>query len=198
MSPTRPAARCGHEVVAHGCAVVAMGHENMFFAEKELSYGRLNDRLVDRHRRQPHRPPAPPMESAVVVTRGGVLARVSRPAAAPSDGLPMIADGADLLAQLSAEERLALLETGVEDLQSTEERAPAPSVLLPPSLPLRAGAKEDGPFELAPRPAWARRRRRCASGDDASRIDSERHGQGSKRKRKEHAGPLSFDAQDGV
>ena len=46
------------------------GHENMFFAEKELCNGRLNDRFVDKHRGGSG-PPSAQAEEEVVIASGG-------------------------------------------------------------------------------------------------------------------------------
>ena len=107
-----------------------MSHENMYFAESELCNGTLNDKLVDsqRKKREPRgwRKPAASSEVAMVVRRG-VVARVV--VKREHDALdPFVADGGELLAALSPEERRNLLQGD----PPPERWPPAPQTALPP------------------------------------------------------------------
>ena len=108
-----------------------MSHENMYFAESELCNGTLNDRLVDsqRKKREPRawRKPAASSEVAMVVRRG-VVARVV--VKREHDALdPFVADGGELLAALSPEERRNLLQGDppAERWPPAPETAPLPA-----------------------------------------------------------------------
>ena len=151
------------------CAWTVMSHENMYNAEKELCRGKLieleklNDvKGVGRQQRKAKRPAPPPPET-VLCFRDGVFARVSvaagsalhssSVAAARESTVPYVADGAELLADLSEEQRNALLngELLARTLLSSSDF----------HRPLELEAyRESASARAAPRAApWARRRK---------------------------------------
>ena len=92
-----------------------MAQENHFFAEQELCNSRLNDRIVDsvRRKREPRAWNAKPKTQEVtdVVVKKGVVARVTTTSVSDdTDGLEVVATGAEHLVGYSAEERRRLLE----------------------------------------------------------------------------------------
>jgi hypothetical protein len=144
-----------------------MSHENMYNAEKELCRGKLieleklNDvKGVGRQQRKAKKPAPPPPET-VLCFRDGVFARVSVAAGsalhsssvARESMVPYVADGAELLAGLSEEQRNALLSgellARTAILSSSDFHRP---------LELEA-YRESASARAAPRAApWARRR----------------------------------------
>ena len=103
-----------------------MPHENMFFAESHMME-KLSDRHVDHAARQlrPPRAAAPAATETVVVTSRGGVARVSQPVAAGGSdhGLPVVAEGVELLASLSEAQRLELLRGTAEPPSTSFESA---------------------------------------------------------------------------
>jgi hypothetical protein len=161
-----------------------MSHENMFFAEKELCAGRLNDRIVDRRSQRTRR--AASEEEEAVCVKGGVVARVRRKVD-PTE--PVVAVGAELLAEISAAERRALLQDGtggVSDASRSrsledESVAAQPATQSYESLSCSLIAKPP------PRPPWARRQRsgKTARGGGSGDSDSDGHDEQSQRRRQQ-------------
>jgi hypothetical protein len=122
----------------------------VYFAEKELCTGMLNDKLVDdvgehgkregqlyktRKGKGKRKPEAPVATEEVMVFKKGVFQRIRVPVAASAPGAshePSIESGAAMLEGLSAEERQAILapESMTESLssQSASPHARASSV----------------------------------------------------------------------
>ena len=104
-----------------------MPNENVYFAEKELCTGMLNDKLVDdvgehgerkgqlyktRKGKGKRKPEAPVATEEVMVFKKGVFQRIRVPVAASAPGAsdePSVESGTAMLEGLSAEERHAIL-----------------------------------------------------------------------------------------
>ena len=166
-----------------------MSHENMYFAESELCNGTLNDRLVDgqRKKREPRawRKPAASSEVAMVVRRG-VVARVV--VKREHDALdPFVADGGELLAALSPEERRNLLHGD----PPPECWPPAPETALPPPAD---EPPADGRHTFR-RPAADRERSRRKAAKRPRAADAAAGS--AARRRDRDAALLSFSHDDG-
>ena len=148
-----------------------MSHENMYVAEKELCKGtlieleRLNDvKGIGRQRKKERKQQAQPQET-VLEFRNGVMARVTvAPSGSSSSGSgpgmsnsgydpmqPFIAEGGELLAGLSEEQRNAIL-LGDPNVTANDFSRP----LIEAAAPAEPAPKSS---LRAPAPSWARRRK---------------------------------------
>lgn len=168
-----------------------MSHENMYVAEKEMCNSRLieveklNDVKGIGRQQKRQKKLAPPPKETVLECRGGVLARVAVPAASlkhdPSE--PFVADGAELLAGLSEEQRKAILLgeslAGAAALGASDFARP---VALPSQVQERSASASTSTsasvasWARAPPPAWARRRKQdgAARGEQQQQQQRER------------------------
>ena len=175
-----------------------MSHENMYFAESELCNGTLNDKLVDsqRKKREPRawRKNAASSEVAMVVRRG-VVARVE--VKREHDALdPFVADGGELLAALSPEERRNLLQGD----PPPDRWPPAPEAALPPPAdePPADEPPADGRHTFrrpAVEPSGSASRRKGAKRPRAA--DAAAGSSSAARRRDRDAALLSFSHDDG-
>ena len=143
-----------------------MSHENMYVAEKELCKGtlieidKLNDVKGIGRQKKREKKPAPPPKETVLECRGGVMARVSvasrscAGAAASDPSEPFVADGGELLAGLSAEQRSAILHGEPHGTALSSLDFSRPAVPEPPGSNARAAGSG-----RAAAPSWVRRRK---------------------------------------
>ena len=152
-----------------------MPNENVYFAEKELCTGMLNDKLVDdvgehgerkgqlyktRKGKGKRKPEAPLATEEVMVFKKGVFQRVRVPVAASASAAsdePRIEGSSAMLQGLSAEERRAIL-----DPESVAESTPSQ----PASSSARSSAVGSWREQTERRCCWGsyfdRVRRRCS------------------------------------
>ena len=170
-----------------------MSHENMYFAESELCNGTLERPAVDgqRKKREPRawRKNAASSEVAMVVRRG-VVARVE--VKREHDALdPFVADGGELLAALSPEERRNLLQGD----PPPERWPPAPETALPPPADEPPADGRHTFRRPAVEPSGSASRRSRLRSDRALRT---RLGSSSAARRRDRdAALLSFSHDDG-
>lgn len=181
-----------------------MPNENVYFAEKELCTGMLNDRIIDDvvvgqgqlyrgRRKMPQARPSVPTSEAFVM-RKGVMARVMVPTAVPraDPDEPLVAGGHELLGGLTPAERKSLLSA---DQGSGRAGSSAAHAAIPPPRLERPAADSAG---RAPAPPWKRGRRHATTrwlesneaGDDGKPRSEKR------RKKGVQQSLLSFDAGD--
>ena len=156
----------------------SMSHENMYNAEKELCKGtlieieKLNDvKGIGRQRKQGERKQAPPPQQTILEYRNGVMARVQVAGSSSggttshaSDTTPFVAEGAELLAGLSEDQKRAVL-TG--EPMNAGSAATAVSDFARPLVLDEAPPVQPAPRGRAPPPSWTRHRK------DASRTDAQ-------------------------
>jgi hypothetical protein len=151
---------------------ITMSHENMYICESQMME-KYSDSAVRKVEKQRRKPRAPPRTETVTVEKG-VVRRVTRPVAAASsssrDDGPMvsIAEGAELLDGLSAEDRRELLLNG-----SSSSHAPTTTEATDNHRSSRSSSSS------AAAPPWARGKRRPAPLMVSSRATKRRVAHGS-------------------
>ena len=152
---------------------ITMSHENMYICESQMME-KYSDSAVRKVEKQRRKPRAPPPTETVTAVEKGIVRRVTRPVAAASsssrDDGPMvsIAEGAELLDGLSAEDRRELLLNG-----SSSSHAPTTTEATDNHRSSRSSSSS------AAAPPWARGKRRPAPLMVSSRATKRRVAHGS-------------------
>ena len=152
---------------------ITMSHENMYICESQMME-KYSDSAVRKVEKQRRKPRAPPPTETVTAVEKGVVRRVTRPVAAASsssrDDGPMvsIAEGAELLDGMTAEDRRELLLNG-----SSSSHAPTTTEATDNHRSSRSSSSS------AAAPPWARGKRRPAPLMVSSRATKRRVAHGS-------------------